>query len=813
MNKYDIIRIAVAFTAGFVNAGDFVLAKDGKVAEVVIAEDAEATSSLAMTEFTNYLAKATGCTTPRRASGKVYIGTLDHFPGAIPEAAKVALAATDNYEAAWTGVVGDDLMFVGKEEMAELYAVYHFLEDWIGVRWFKAWEPDDPGEYVPELKEIVLKPFAETREPVFRRRRLDMTGSSCAYIAPRGVEWAIRAGLECWPQGGGGLSLVKNLVAPECDPKANSYSRNIYTFFKPRVSIRKLSLGGGHMTFCDPIPPKKYFAEHPEYFAMVDGVRRGDLQRYCLSNPDVQRLVADDIIAKLDLTGGKGEFLFGLMDGRQGICECPTCQALDTPTEKEAGLNNNIGTRFNAAVRNIAAMVYAKHPGCQGLTDWAYSVYKNPPETFRHDSRLWVQLCIHGRCYGHALEDSNCPKNVDRLAWAKKWLSVCKQAYTYEYANASGNYYCCLEETLAKDLKFYRSLGLIGWKEEMRFVDATPARSFGSTKDEEKVRRWREKSPSNWQWFYLAGKLTWNPELDAEEILKNVESKYYGPAYPAMAKYHALRRKTWCESKEHMGYPIADPKTPQLLDAPGVQEKLLACLAEAKSLIRTARASRAGADLSFFEHRVGLDRRWLELYWIAPHDVIKEKLKTAFHLRKAGSFDGAFEATNFLSVYDCEHTPPQFGTKVKMYHDGENFFFRAEFEEPEYEKIPCLTSDKVAPYSSDALELMLFPPSEANTYFQVVVDASGRKLEYVHTPTKKCELKSEVNTQRTAEGWAVGVKIPAASMYPLVKGEMWRVCFCRNRAVPQEKTSRANYWTTGGTQPHTTSGYHPMWID
>ena len=79
------------------------------------------------------------------------------------------------------------------------------------------------------------------------------------------------------------------------------------------------------------IPQAKYAGTHPEYFALVNGKRyihRGDFDgvrpQYCLTNPDVQRLIYENALKRAD--DGYTVIEFGQSDGFIG-CECEKCKA------------------------------------------------------------------------------------------------------------------------------------------------------------------------------------------------------------------------------------------------------------------------------------------------------------------------------------------------------------------------------------------------------------------------------------------------------------------------------------------------------
>lgn len=138
---------------------------------------------------------------------------------------------------------------VGREEVAELYGVYRTLEQSLGVRWFKPWQKDDPGEYVPRSAKVELPDAPRKQSPWFLQRHLDMTGSSVAHIPYSGMAWVYRAGLQTAALGG------TMLAGPR--PKKPGRDQARWDFFKPRVQINTLELGGGHLTFVSPIPPSE----------------------------------------------------------------------------------------------------------------------------------------------------------------------------------------------------------------------------------------------------------------------------------------------------------------------------------------------------------------------------------------------------------------------------------------------------------------------------------------------------------------------------------------------------------------------------
>ena len=720
----------------------FPLVSGGKAAAIVIAADSEHSSRLASKELADYVEKSSGVR-PEQLTGLtadaahvplVLIGTLEKFPGEVPAAARKALNATDNYEAYWAGVVDRRLVFVGKDEVAELYGVYQFLEDHLGVRWFKQWMPEDDGEYVAEMREIQVAPFEKCRAPYFLFRSLSQTGSSCGYVPVNGIAWTVRNGLQTSP-----FRDTLEMFKPEYkDTRKNTHKLHWETM-KPRVQRRKISLGGGHMQYFPIIRADN--GAHPEYLPEIGGVRTNWPGRACQSNPDVQRLLAADILTRFERSGGRGTYLFGEMDGASGYCECAACRALDTPAERAKGLNADISTRFCTVSKKVAEMVYAKRPDVT-LINWAYSVYRNPPTGMKLDPRTGVEFCIHGRCYGHALDDPACERNPKMFDWLKRWLACASWVKLYEYAHCSGIFYAPEETVLADDLKLYKKIGVRGWHEEMHYADSVHV----PTMPKDKFDKRREYTLSHWQWIYVAGKMTWDPDLDAKEILADAESKYYGAAYPAMRRYHQLRRRQWRNGPvcfAYGGYPMKDERTRTICSFPGVKDALLKLLDEAEALAK---------DDPKRLYRVRQDRSWLQRYWIEPNEKMK------------ATENPVLRAVETLSppAVDGNIADHCWGA-AKWAADGSTPDGVAVASVTDYGKLYFLFKVSAGMTSGERLGVVLYPPDSDNT---------GKSLTFA------CDLNRCAKKSR--EGYNAEIAVDVSSVRKLVRGEIWRVKFFRN---------------------------------
>ncbi|MHB9024771.1 MAG: DUF4838 domain-containing protein [Armatimonadota bacterium] len=176
--------------------------------------------------------------------------------------------------------VSDDLCLCGGSPRATLYAVYHLLERYLGCGW-----PAPGDDVIPWQETVTLDEIDEIAEPAFTFRSLvhfpvevGQTLGEIDWMAKNRLNWSHPGinGPEVWEAIRGRETLI------------------------PALQQRGLRLIWGGHTFQTWLPTDRYYPTNPEYFALVDGERRpqenfkGSL---CVSNPEMQRAVAENIIA------------------------------------------------------------------------------------------------------------------------------------------------------------------------------------------------------------------------------------------------------------------------------------------------------------------------------------------------------------------------------------------------------------------------------------------------------------------------------------------------------------------------------------
>ncbi|MGD8786039.1 MAG: DUF4838 domain-containing protein, partial [Phycisphaerales bacterium] len=256
-----ILLVAFLFVAGCKQTtkdGTVTIAENGKVkAAIVIAEDAAEPERHAASELAEFLNQITG------AKFEIVHKVTDEksclFVG--PKAAKLADTDFSTDVLGADGIIirtiGNNLILAGDHPRGTLYAVYTFLEEQLGCRWWNSTESTIPKKQTLKVSRLDIRytPVLEYREPFW-------------FDAFDG-DWAAR----------------------------NKCNGN-----RPRLGEKH---GGKHIyegfvhTFYRLIPPDKYFKEHPEWFSEIAGKRTYKRAQLCLTNEEMRKELVKNLKARL----------------------------------------------------------------------------------------------------------------------------------------------------------------------------------------------------------------------------------------------------------------------------------------------------------------------------------------------------------------------------------------------------------------------------------------------------------------------------------------------------------------------------------
>lgn len=407
-------------------------------------------------------------------------------------------------------IEGGRILLAGASPRATLFSVYRFLEKYGGCGWLV---PGD--EFVPRRDTLSLPERAEEIEtPAFAYRAIALFPYAEDHIGDRlrsdalfpyalmqvtkdRIDWAAKNRLN-W------VHPCINERGPKLWERVRSREEIV-----PEIVKRGLGLHyGGHSYFAW-IPPDKYFANHPEYYAAIQD---GKPQSLNLANPEVADVMARNI----------GEFLNAnpeisivtvWMNDAPALCTTPGC--LEMEGAMRLSMSNSADTYppvlsfSNAALKftnAVARRLLSTHPDVL-VNHLAYNELIDAPISVKPERNVLVAFAPIQRApfrlgakagYFRPLSDSGHATNRAYLAEMRKWLAQSPNFYVWDYYSLwwtlgqnRPRWQFPIMETIAADLRFYR--------DDLKLTHVSS-----------EIADWHEEN------MYAYARLAWNPEASME---------------------------------------------------------------------------------------------------------------------------------------------------------------------------------------------------------------------------------------------------------------------------------------------------------
>lgn len=331
-----------------------------------------------------------------------------------------------------------------------LYAVYTFLEDYLGCRKYSS-----KVKYVPK-NETILIPSIEVQ------------------YSPKNAFRAVY-----YPD-------------PETDQE--------YLDWHKLHRIDESWGLWGH-SFDKLVPAKKYFATHPEYFALVENKRRP--AQLCMSNADVLA-IASQSLAKILNENPKAQYWSVSQNDGNGYCECDKCSALNKKYGSPQG-----------ALLHFVNQIANNYPDRE-ITTLAYGWSRKPPIGIKPAKNVTI-------LFSTIEVNRSKPIAIDARSDSFRkdyegWLKLTKKVIVWDYVAQFTNYISPFPNfnTLQPNLRYFMEQHPTGFF--MQGSETVPS-EFSELKS------------------YILAKLLWNEKLDAQMLRSEFMAAFYGKASTHLMEY------------------------------------------------------------------------------------------------------------------------------------------------------------------------------------------------------------------------------------------------------------------------------------
>jgi len=538
MKYFKSLTIILLVLSSVISAAEKIkLVENGKSKyRIVLPASASKWDSLAAKELQTNIAKISGAEIPIVSST---------FPG---KGTDITIGADRNIKKDGFTIktAGGNLEITGGPERGALNGVYTFLEKYLGCRMYSA-----SVKVIPVKKNIALPAINIKEEPVFEYRDVH----------------------------------YKNAFDTD-------YSHWHKLYSDPES---KKTWGLFVHTFSRLVPPEKYFKEHPEYFAELNGIRVADGQ-LCLSNPEVFKIVVEELRQRMKENPNAKIWSVSQNDNFSN-CRCPECTKLD---EQEGSPSGSLLNFVNRVAREFPDKT---------ISTLAYQYTRKPPKTIQPEKNVNIMFCSIECNRSKPLEtDSTSAGFVNELKeWSKMAKSIIVWDYVVQFKNTVSPFpnFHVLQPNIQLFAKY---------KADMMFQQGAGGcigAEFGELR------------------CYIISKLLWNPNENVDALMNDFLSGYYGKGGKYIRQYIDIMTEALKKSDAPLliyGNPISPMKN---YLAPDLMNKYNALFDKAEAAVKSNKE---------IYDRVKIARLPLKYAMLEQAKVIAEGKKGLVIKEKSGMF-------------------------------------------------------------------------------------------------------------------------------------------------------------------------------
>jgi len=386
------------------------LAKDGATGwKIVLPDEPTIVEKTAARELSEHLKLVTGADFQTIAEKDVPAGGKSLiFVGNTAKAPKKDY----KFDAILIKMDGGNLILAGHKKRGCLYAVYSFLQDVVGVRW---WAPEDT--FIPKKPTLVVADdLVVSYAPQMISREMYHRDAQPTVFSARMKGNGFLA-----PEYGGAVRIV-NFV---------------HSFYKY-------------------LPPEKYFDAHPDWYSEIDGKRKHEQAQLCLTNEEMTRELIKNVLETLR-KNPDAKMIDVSQNDWHGFCTCEKCKAIDDAEESHAGT-------LVLMLNNVAKAVAKEFPDVL-VESLAYQYTRKPPKTIKPRDNVLIRLCTIECSYIQPLDGE---QNQKFAADMEGWSKLAKNLFIWDYTTNYNDYLGPHPNlrVLVPNVRYFIKHGAIGLFEE-----------------------------------------------------------------------------------------------------------------------------------------------------------------------------------------------------------------------------------------------------------------------------------------------------------------------------------------------------------
>ena len=262
-----------------------------------------------------------------------------------------------------------DIVLEAPTAQAAVYAVYDFLENVCGCRYYTSTE-----EYVPFDANLTVQFSRQEQIPRMDYREVYYRDFFNQEFAEKHKMTASSAKHQVW----------------------GTWCHSFQEFLNPDI----------------------YFDEHPEYYALYEGKRVGKNAEPCLTNPEVFEVMAANI-EKAMAEKPECNFWSVSQNDNNAYCRCEKCREID---ERE-------GTPMGTVLDFVNRM--ARRFPDKTISTLAYWYTRKPPKTIRPEKNVHIMLCNIEANRGLPIETDDLSRGTKEELLA--WEEICQNISLWDY--------------------------------------------------------------------------------------------------------------------------------------------------------------------------------------------------------------------------------------------------------------------------------------------------------------------------------------------------------------------------------------------